>query len=247
VRCGTTSALLALARATDNRMLHKAAYRAEVLAKETVESYVDYYAIWKDRLPRTGFYLTKEDLYTKQMKDTVAPLASVEYMRDILCSRTVPAYGHMNRAMLADVVSRLPEDYLMKVDFGAMRYGLETRPPFLDYRFVEYSLSLPEQYKIHGSTVKSMWKDIVSPRLPRAIVHRRKMGFGIPIAHWMRNELREYTRERLLTPDPLFHAYMNRTTLERLFNDHLEHKADYSNHLWSCVLLREWLASIDAS
>ncbi len=166
---------------------------------------------------------------------------SEDLMAEWLGGNRLPDYGLVNKAVLADLSARLSEGYLMKVDFGAMLYALETRPPFLDHRLVERALSLPESFKVRHGSVKWIWKEIVKDHLPDTIIKRRKMGFGIPIIAWMRNELYGYLQERLLAGNPRLYEYMNKATIEQLLKDHKDGRADYSNHIWSLLLLEMWL------
>lgn len=236
-------AMAALASLTGSPRWYKQWYRSEVMAKPLATAYTDYYSIWQSALPRTGYYVTKNELYTPEMKAKVNAGAAAQAMADWLGLGTLSRqYGAANQAMLADICSRLTEGYLMKVDYAAMRSAVETRPPFLDRRLVERALSLPEQYKIRNGDVKWILKQAASPFLPAEIISRRKMGFGIPIISWLKNELAGYVHERLLQAPPEFYRYFNRAAIERLINDHAAGKADYSNHIWSLLLLEMWLS-----
>jgi asparagine synthase (glutamine-hydrolysing) len=112
-----------------------------------------------------------------------------------------PAYAdaqaraaHLNRrdrAALIDVVSYLPEDILTKVDRASMAVSLEVRAPFLDHRVAEFALGLPASLKLRGRTTKWLLRKLLYKRVPRALVERPKMGFGVPLAAWFRGPLRE--------------------------------------------------------
>ncbi|HYE59963.1 MAG TPA: asparagine synthase (glutamine-hydrolyzing) [Candidatus Kapabacteria bacterium] len=235
-----------LARTTRNRRLEKLFYRAELLGHDTVQAYVDYYAIWKKELRHSHFYLTKEDLYTEEMKKAVDVNRAEAYMKTWLGLETIDSYGNMNRAMLADIEGRLGDNYLMKVDFASMLYALENRAPFLDPRLVELALSLPEHYKVHRGVGKWIWKEIVKEKVPTEIIERKKAGFGIPIGSWMRNELYEYVHDHLVRSDSPLYPYFKKECIVRMIDDHKKERADYSNHLWCLLLTDEWLRSFFA-
>ena len=103
------------------------------------------------------------------------------------------------------------------------------------------SLSIPEGLKIRGNDVKWIWKQIVKDKLPETIIKRRKIGFGIPIIAWMRNELYPYIQNELLSAPDVVYKYFDKRTIEKLLVYHKEGRADYSNHIWSMLLLKNWL------
>lgn len=216
-------------------------YRTELLGHDLHQAYVDYYAIWKKELKQSRFYLTKDDLYTDQLKQKINIDLSEKLMSQWMGDGTVRKYGDMNRAMLADTVGRLGDNYLMKVDFASMIYALENRAPFLDHRLVQLALSLPEKYKVRNGQVKWIWKQIVQDKIPAEIIARRKAGFGIPIGAWMRSELYDYVRENLIKTDSKLYRYFNKHAIIKLLEDHKKGAADYSNHLWCLLLLQSWL------
>ena len=161
-----------------SQKLKKLFYRAELLSHDLHQAYVDYYAIWKKELRQSHFYLTKDDLYTDELKQKINLDLSEKLMSEWIGDGVVKKYGAMNRAILADIVGRLGDNYLMKVDFASMLYALENRAPFLDHRFVQLALSLPEKYKFRNGQFKWIWKQIVQDKIPAEIITRRKTGFG---------------------------------------------------------------------
>jgi asparagine synthase (glutamine-hydrolysing) len=226
---------------TNQHSVGKQFYRSEILSHSLYQAYVDYYAIWQKDLSESKFYLSKKDLYTPRFKSEVDWSYDEKLMEEWLGVGDPSRYGTMNRAMLGDMSSRLSEDYLMKVDFGAMAFALETRPPFLDHRLVEKALQLPEQFKIHHREVKWIWKQVVKDKLPETILTRKKMGFGIPIGHWMQHDLYEFVKNTLMSASPLFYEYIEKATVIKLIEDHKRGYADYSNHIWSLLLLNQWI------
>jgi asparagine synthase (glutamine-hydrolysing) len=230
-----------LANLTGNSKLQKLFYRTELLSHNLHQAYVDYYAIWKKELNKSRFYLTKDDLYTEELKQKINLDMSEKMMSQWMGDGVVKKYGAMNRAMLADIVGRLGDNYLMKVDFASMTYALETRAPFLDPRLVELALALPEKYKVKNGNVKWIWKQIIQNKIPDEIIARRKAGFGIPIGAWMRNELYDYVRDNLIKSDSVLYRYFNKNCIIKLLEDHKKGIADYSNHLWCLLLTDSWL------
>src|SRR6202022_3044804 len=101
-------------------------------------------------------------------------------------------------AMLeADVNHYLPDDLLVKMDVATMAHSLEARSPFLDHRLVEFMARVPGRYKLAGRTSKYLLKAALRDLLPAPILERPKMGFGIPVATWLRTSLREMLQDCL--------------------------------------------------
>jgi asparagine synthase (glutamine-hydrolysing) len=97
--------------------------------------------------------------------------------------------SHMNWMSYADLSMRLPELLLMRVDKMSMGVGLEGRVPFLDHRFVEYSMGIPTKMKLAGNESKHILKKAVRGIIPEAIIDRKKQGFGVPVHEWFATRL----------------------------------------------------------
>ena len=140
------------------------------------------------------------------------------------------------RAMLADLLSYLPEAILVKVDRAAMKVSLETRAPLLDHRVLEFALQLPSQY-VHR---KKLLKTLVYRRVPRSLVDRPKQGFGVPLGKWFCSELRD------LVMDALTPARMNAIgiqdygVVQRTLASHMSGTFDESPRLWTLLVLSLW-------
>jgi asparagine synthase (glutamine-hydrolysing) len=127
----------------------------------------------------------------------------------------------------------LSDGILPKVDRASMFNSLEVRSPFLDVHVIEYLNSVPMKFKQKGNIGKFLLKDSMAERLPPKIAHRSKKGFGMPISHWFRNELKELLHERIQNaPD-----FMNRSYLEKVFQEHQRGKVDHRKILFSYFML----------
>jgi asparagine synthase (glutamine-hydrolysing) len=146
---------------------------------------------------------------------------------------------------LADVLTYLPCDLMAKVDTAAMAFGLECRPPFLDHRVVELAARMPASEKFRWGRGKRILHEAFSDLLPLPIRRRGKMGFGVPLAHWFRRELRDFARDVLFDPQTQSRGFFRPDAVRQLFDDHVSGRADHSPRLWSLLVLelwqREWL------
>lgn len=144
-------------------------------------------------------------------------------------------------ASLADLTTYLPCDLMTKVDIASMAHGLEVRQPFLDYRVVEFAASLPSSLKFRRGRGKLLLRRTFGHLLPKAIWNRRKMGFGVPLDHWFRNELRELTHDTLLDDSSQIGKWFRRDTIEQLVAEHESRQYDHAYRLWSLLVLELWL------
>ncbi len=138
----------------------------------------------------------------------------------------------------------LPCDGLNKVDIASMAHGLETRAPFLDHKVVELAGRIPRRLKmrptLRGFEGKLVLKETFADLLPRPILVRRKMGFGVPIAAWFRGELRELVRDIVLSRTALERGYFEKAQLQRLVDDHIRGVRDHGYRLWTLLMLELW-------
>lgn len=146
----------------------------------------------------------------------------------------------VSAASLTDLVTYLPCDLMMKVDIASMAHGLEVRAPFLDHRLVEFAATLPARFKYRNSRGKWLLQRAFGDLLPREVWQRPKMGFGVPLDHWFRNELKPLLRETLLEGQGV-QRWFRREAVEELINAHNESRFDHSARLWSLLMLELWL------
>jgi len=116
---------------------------------------------------------------------------------------TAHAIDPVERAMATDVLTYLPGDLLVKMDIATMANSLEARSPFLDHQLVEFVASLPRAYKVSPGSSKILLRAAVRDMLPREILARGKMGFGIPVGQWLRGPLRDLLTDVVLAPNAL--------------------------------------------
>ena len=147
------------------------------------------------------------------------------------------------RMMYLDQVTYLPDDILVKVDRAAMGVSLETRVPLLDHRVVEFAWRLPLSMKIRGGERKRLLRHVLYRHVPKELIERPKMGFGIPLAEWLRGPLREWSealldqarleREGWFAPEPIRNHWA----------EHLSGRRNWSYYLWNILVFQAWLES----
>ena len=146
----------------------------------------------------------------------------------------------VQRTTCVDVETYLPCDILTKVDVASMAYGLEARSPFMDHHVVELAAQMPLALKLHGRRGKRILVETFRDLLPEPIQSRPKMGFGVPLDHWFRNELRELLCDTLLDPRSLQRGYFDPAAVRRLIDEHVASQWDHSARLWLLLMFELW-------
>lgn len=151
------------------------------------------------------------------------------------------SWSPLSKVLYVNFMTYLPDDLLVKVDRCTMAHGLEGRSPFLDHRLAEYVASLPDQCKLRRGVKKYILKRAFANLLPREILQRGKMGFGVPLGTWFRGELRDYVRDLLLSSDTLAREYLVMPYIAHLIQEHIEGTRDHAQRLWTLMTFEIWL------
>lgn len=139
-----------------------------------------------------------------------------------------------------DSVTYLPDDILTKVDRASMSVSLETRMPLLDYRLVEFVWTLPFQFKLRNKETKWLLRRILEKYLPHQLVERPKMGFGVPIGHWLRDQLVEWAEDLLSTHKLQEDNLLNAQLIRQRWEEHLSKKRNWQHPLWGVLMFQLW-------
>jgi asparagine synthase (glutamine-hydrolysing) len=150
----------------------------------------------------------------------------------------------LEQMQAVDFQTYLPGDILVKMDRATMIHSLEARAPWLDYRIVELGCSLPPKWKLEGRVGKSIFKKMVEPLIPETNIHRKKMGFSVPLGEWFRTSLKPVFESMVLRKgaDSLIDVAESR----RLWAEHQSSVSNHERKLWNLLMLAMWRAGRDS-
>jgi asparagine synthase (glutamine-hydrolysing) len=188
-----------------------------------------------------------DEIYLRVMSHWAQPDAVVinghEPLSKLRTPEAWPAIPEfIQRMMYLDLITYLPDDILVKLDRASMGVSLEGRVPYLDdHRVAEFAWRLPLEIKIRGGVGKWILRQVLHRYVPKVMVERPKMGFGIPVASWLRGPLREWG-ETLLDENRLRQeGYFNPAPIREKWMEHLCGKYNWQYYLWDVLMFQAWL------
>ncbi|MEE2685068.1 MAG: asparagine synthase (glutamine-hydrolyzing) [Planctomycetota bacterium] len=203
---------------------------AEPLNRGSVRRYLDWIRIFQEK-HRRGFY--SEDFQAQLVGQQPGQFLQEAFDH---CRR-----DPISQVSLADLMTYLPCDLMAKVDITTMAHSLECRQPMLDYRLVEFAAGLPVGLKYRRGRGKHLLQSAFGDLLPEQIWNRPKMGFGVPLDHWFRHELRDLAHDVLLSESACCHQYVHRQGLQKMLDEHASGRQDHSQRLWAVLMLETWM------
>lgn len=177
----------------------------------------------------------KKDGYTSDMSEFLA-----SSVFDLLEPYFSEASNLVSGANWADIHTYLPDDLMVKVDVASMAHGLESRSPLLDHVFMEWAMSIPHSIKMAGGVTKALFKKAMEPYLPHELLYRPKMGFGCPVDHWFRAELKDMAYDVLLSPSASTRNIFRKDYVDNLLTEHVSGLYNHQARLWALLMLELW-------
>jgi asparagine synthase (glutamine-hydrolysing) len=217
------------ARSAPRSRLHDAARFLQLLCEPTSRRYARFMSAFTAE--------QKADLYTTALREEVAGFDSHELLDDVYAASL--AGSDIGRLLDIDANTYLPGDLLVKVDITTMANSLEARSPFLDHHLIEWAAGLPTDLKVRSGTTKYLLKKALADWLPAELIHRKKMGFGVPLAAWLRNDLRELAWDVLTDHTARSRGLFRPEAVTSLLRQH-EAGRDHSSRIWALIQFELW-------
>ncbi|MBU3568199.1 asparagine synthase (glutamine-hydrolyzing) [Polynucleobacter alcilacus] len=151
------------------------------------------------------------------------------------------SHSGLERMMISDIKSYLPDDVLVKFDRATMAASLEGRSPYLDHRVVEFALSLPLVLKFKNGEGKWILRKVLEKYMPRDLIDRPKMGFGVPISEWLRGPLKEWASELLDETRLRREGFFQAEPIREKWLEHLSGRRNWQDCLWTVLMFQAWL------
>ncbi|MHB8773438.1 MAG: asparagine synthase (glutamine-hydrolyzing) [Syntrophales bacterium] len=180
----------------------------------------------------------KAGLYTEEFKRSTEGVDSFAIILEKYAQADADTFT--DRTLFADVALYLADTLLVKMDVAAMANSLEARSPFLDHELMEFAARLPAHLKLHRGKTKIILKNAFRNILPADIIGRKKMGFGVPLDRWFRNELKEMAYDLLLRERCIARGYFNGGYVRRILDEHVSGRWNWHYQIYNLLMLELW-------
>jgi asparagine synthase (glutamine-hydrolysing) len=179
----------------------------------------------------------KARLYSDVLREELARVDSYRLFTEIFQDSS--AATEVDRVLEVDTLTYLPGDLLVKIDITTMAYSLEARSPFLDHHLMEWAAAVPSPLKVRNLQTKLLLKRAVAPWLPEKLLNYPKRGFGVPLATWLRQDLRELTHDLLTDDTARSRGLFSPSAVRDLLQRHMA-GADHGERLWALLQFELW-------
>jgi asparagine synthase (glutamine-hydrolysing) len=204
---------------------------------------------WGDKIHKGANALTSgtsAELYRRLVSHWDDPTALVKGSTEPETALTnfpacLDSLSDVEQMMAIDLMSYLPDDILCKVDRAAMSVSLESRVPFLDHRVLEFAWQLPQDYKMRDGIGKWVLREVLYRHVPRALIDRPKMGFGVPIDEWLRGPLRDWAESLLDESRLRSDDYFDVQKVRHCWTEHLSGRRNWQYQLWDVLAFQSWM------
>jgi asparagine synthase (glutamine-hydrolysing) len=146
----------------------------------------------------------------------------------------------LDLGLFTDLYLYLPDDLLTLTDRVSMAHSLEVRVPFLDHELVEFVARMPARLKVRGLQKKVLFRKAIAPWMPEGHLNRRKQGFSIPLAAWLKGPLRPMLQDLVASREGRESPWLNHSAVGKLVEEHLAGKQNHEVRLWGILCFREW-------
>ncbi|NND06798.1 MAG: asparagine synthase (glutamine-hydrolyzing) [Saprospiraceae bacterium] len=194
-------------------------------------SFPAYYGKWQET-ERAGMY--RPDVWEKLTQQK-----GEKVKQAVLANSATEDF--VSRLQELDMRTWMVDDILTKVDRASMIHSLEVRVPILDHEFAELTFTIPSALKLNGNQGKYIFKEAMKPLLPQSILTQQKKGFGVPLKHWFKHDLKPYLQDTLLSNNSPLHTYLEPAAIKKLIKDHATGMRDLNQKIWTLVFLHAWL------
>lgn len=177
--------------------------------------------------------------YTADFRECVEGNAETESFLQGWGLPSIP--DNVARATASDTLGYIPECLNVKVDIASMACGLEVRSPFLDHKLVEFCARVPSGFKIRNAEQKYILKRAFRNELPVEILRREKTGFGMPLAEWLRDDLRALAHDTLLSPDSCINSLFRTEKVRMMLDEHAARRRNWHVQIWRLLVLESWM------
>lgn len=180
----------------------------------------------------------QEQLYTPEFRQELGAASAIELMLEKF--RQSDASNFLDATLDVDLGLYLPDTLMTKTDIASMAHSLEVRAPMLDHKFLEFAARIPSELKLKEGVVgKYLLKIAAEEYLPKEVIYRKKMGFGVPLDHWFRHELKEMVYDVLLSRRAMERGYFCRSYIESLLERHQKGET-WQYLIWNLLMLELW-------
>jgi len=183
----------------------------------------------------------RKKLFKRELWDSIRN-SPAEYSR-IDSFRENGSSDFVFNMQLNDMQRYMVGDILTKVDRASMQNSLEVRVPILDHEFAKLTFTIPSEMKLKGNNKKYIFKQAMTPFLPKSIISHKKRGFSVPLKLWFKDDLKEYVNDRLGNGNGPLYDYLNPTYVKQVIKDHNKGMRDFNTRIWSLIFLDQWLNS----
>lgn len=186
-----------------------------------------------EELDDTSLYLMLLSYMFRDRRESVSRLKEFAEF-----SRYFRHFDDMTNLMCFDLNEYLPGDLFIKEDRASMAVSLEARVPYLDHELVEFAAALPTTMKIRKGEKKYILKKAYEDVLPKEILERKKQGFGVPLVHYFRNELKDFAYQAIFEFDE--YEYYDKSRIRKYWDRHQAKRSDYSRIFWTIIMFNLW-------